>query len=70
VGAQKEVCVSLHAFAKRHRKTFAVTELGLLVAAFAMLATVVVVLAFAGSGPRRAQVVDAESVLVRGWRRC
>jgi hypothetical protein len=44
----KEGCVSLHAFAKRHRKTFAVTELGLLVAAIATLATVVVMLAVAG----------------------
>ncbi len=40
--------MSLHAFAKRHRKTFAVTELGLLVAAIAMLATVVALLTFAG----------------------
>jgi hypothetical protein len=50
VGAQetKEGCVSLHAFAKRHRKTFAVTELGLLVAAIAMFATVVALLTFAG----------------------
>ncbi len=40
--------MSLHAFAKRHRKTFAVTELGLLVAAIATLATVVVMLAVAG----------------------
>jgi hypothetical protein len=44
----KEGYVSLHAFAKRHRKTFAVTELGLLVAAIAMLATIVVLLTFAG----------------------
>ena len=40
--------MSLHAFAKRHRKTFAVTELGLLVTAIATLTTVVVLLVFAG----------------------
>lgn len=40
--------MSLHAFAKRHRTTFPVTELGLLVAAIAMLATVVVLRVFAG----------------------
>ena len=40
--------MSLHAFAKRHRKTFAVTELGLLVAAIAVFATVVALLTFAG----------------------
>jgi hypothetical protein len=44
----KEVYMTLHAFAKRHRKTFAVTQLGLLVAALATIATVAVVLAFAG----------------------
>jgi hypothetical protein len=40
--------VSLHVFAKRHRRTFAVTELGLLIAAMAMFTTVAVILTLAG----------------------